>query len=179
MSIWSNCNRWSSKGTVTALRMRCPVRVRCPRKASGRDRIAQTVRLDAAFETADNQSMNLARLHYHFRGVLAALALCALAAQQLVGFALAASPALAHESGFSLCLSSAPDLDNQADEPGSGVCVCTLQHIAAVWLPALGLLAPHGASTFAVLRPAGHEPSLDPATSPPPPRAPPTAFHIA
>ncbi|MEM1284653.1 MAG: hypothetical protein AAGH43_04645 [Pseudomonadota bacterium] len=123
--------------------------------------------------------MSVTRFHHHLRGVLVALALCALAAQQLVGFALAASPALAQESGLSLCLSTAAEPGSPDGDTAPGLCVCTLQHSVAVWSPVLGPAEPQTVALFAAMRPAIQAPLRDPATLPPPSRAPPNIFHIA
>ncbi|MEM6713073.1 MAG: hypothetical protein AAF590_12440 [Pseudomonadota bacterium] len=72
------------------------------------------------------------------RRPLAALALCALIAQQFVGVVLTASPVMAEASGFSICFTGEADrdldVDGERDAHGFGFCSCTLQ-IAAGLLP--------------------------------------------
>jgi hypothetical protein len=114
------------------------------------------------------------------RQPLAALALCALLAQQLVGFVLIASPAMALESGFSLCLSGPPGADDNPKDVigGAGFCPCTLT-------TSLALLSPSGPQIAApetlllALSFAAHGSLLfdSPPTGPPPARAPPAILH--
>ena len=113
------------------------------------------------------------------RHPLAALGLCALLAQQVVGAVLTASPAMALESGFSLCLSGPP---NAEDDPrdvviGAGFCLCTL-HLAAGLLPPDLTPEPHNhcvqtalpsPGTQAPVEEARHQNGL--------PRAPPALLH--
>ena len=123
--------------------------------------------------------MHALRILLTLRRPLATLALCALLVQQMVGFVLAASPALAIESGFSLCLSGPPPAD---DDPfdmvdGAGFCPCTLQLVTGVLPP------PVTVSEAPILEPdrfalAGDSLHLAaPSTGPPPARAPPATLH--
>lgn len=114
------------------------------------------------------------------RQPLAALALCALLGQQMVGFVLTASPAMALESGFSLCLSGPPTADDDPKDmiSGAGFCPCTLTVGLALLPPSATLLAapvkPWISLSFA------HQDSLltdSPPTGPPPARAPPATLH--
>ena len=68
------------------------------------------------------------------RHPLAALGLCALLAQQVVGAVLTASPAMALESGFSLCLGDPPDGDGDPRDGliGAGFCPCTMQLVTGI-----------------------------------------------
>lgn len=114
------------------------------------------------------------------RGPLVALALCALLAQQVVGFVLTASPAFAIESGFSLCLSGPLDADDNPKDvvSGAGFCPCTLTSGLALLPPVAPLIAMPlvNADTLHV---ATHDRVLadSPPTGPPPARAPPANLH--
>lgn len=75
--------------------------------------------------------MSVSAILLSLRGPLVALALCALAAQQLVGFAFAANPSLSDQGGFTLCLSaeltSVPGQDDQNAPLGvAHDCLCLL-----------------------------------------------------
>lgn len=112
------------------------------------------------------------------RAPLAALALCAILAQQLVGFVLTASPALAYESGFSLCLSGPPPADSDPRDAAqsAGFCPCTLQGMAGLVSPAVAVAAPLAFEHTAPLPPAFRHLSDISDTGPPPARAPPFLF---
>ncbi|MFK7793678.1 MAG: hypothetical protein AB8B88_13530 [Devosiaceae bacterium] len=122
--------------------------------------------------------MNALRALLSLRQPIAALALCALLSQQLVGMVLTASPAMALEAGFSLCLSGPPPVD---DDPlsvvdGAGFCPCTLHSMAGVLAPSPSpalpvFLAIHAQEPLAQTKWIGN-----PSTGPPPSRAPP--FHL-
>jgi len=114
------------------------------------------------------------------RQPLAALALCALLGQQMVGFVLTASPAMAIESGFSLCLSGAPTADDDPKDmiSGAGFCPCTLTGGHALLPPSTPLVEapvmPALALSFAY---SDRLLSDGPPTGPPPARAPPATLH--
>lgn len=123
--------------------------------------------------------MNALRALIDLRHPLAALAICALLAQQLVGVVLNASPAMALESGFSLCLSGPPSADEDplSIVDGAGFCPCTITGLAGI-LPAASLIAePVWQNRQNVLpTPAFIGISLL-RTGPPPARAPPLTLH--
>jgi len=115
------------------------------------------------------------------RAPLAALALCAILAQQVVGLVLTASPALAYESGFSLCLSTPPPVESDPRDAvqGAGFCPCTLQMMAALSVPAVLVAAPATFEHITLLPPASRHLSDISDTGPPPARGPPTILHTA
>lgn len=125
--------------------------------------------------------MSLLRALHHLKAPFVALAFCALLAQQMVGFVLTASPVLAYESGFSLCLSGPPP---SSDDPldlfgGAGFCPCTMQHVAGI-LPAQSNLDPCAPTPLAMVLPlAQTRADLGLASGPPPARAPPFHLHTA
>ncbi|MEM6381147.1 MAG: hypothetical protein AAF739_00600 [Pseudomonadota bacterium] len=118
--------------------------------------------------------MTARRSSVQLRGPLVALALCALCAQQLVGFVLVASPAMADDLAWTLCLSS-----SDSDQPGekglvsAELCDCIMHQTGAILssgdpavLVALGLAKQQ--SPLIGERPIGIYP-----TGPPPARGPP------
>jgi hypothetical protein len=114
------------------------------------------------------------------RAPLATLALCALLGQQMVGFVFTASPALAIESGFSLCLSGPPQADDDPKDLviGAGFCPCTLTPGAALEPPSASSL---DRPVEATLSTPFVQPDVlltdNPPTGPPPARAPPATLH--
>lgn len=124
--------------------------------------------------------MRLLQTLMQLRAPLAALALCALLGQQMVGFVLTASPALAIESGFSLCLSGPPTADDDPKDmiSSAGFCPCTLSVGLAFLPPSAPLVAAPMAPTL-VLGFAPQDSLLTdgPPTGPPPARAPPATLH--
>ncbi|MEO0384958.1 MAG: hypothetical protein AAF234_15530 [Pseudomonadota bacterium] len=114
------------------------------------------------------------------RQPLAALALCALLGQQMVGFVLTASPAMAIESGFSLCLSGPPTPDDDPKDmiSGAGFCPCTLTVGLAFLLPPAPLIEA-SVTPLLGLSFASQDSLLTdgPPTGPPPARAPPATLH--
>lgn len=135
--------------------------------------------LEPSANLHDRSPMSLSRLTRQLRQPLVALALCALMAQQMVGFVLTASPAMAYESGFSLCLSGPlPSSDDPLDVVGgAGFCPCTMQHVAGV-LPTQSSVEPVALTLAKSLTPAAiTRPDRRLTTGPPPARAPP--LHLA
>lgn len=125
--------------------------------------------------------MNLLRALHHLKAPLVALAFCALMAQQMVGFVLTASPVMAYESGFSLCLNGPLDSDTDPLDMvgGAGFCPCTMQHVAGV-LPTQCILEPVASTPLRVVLPlALTRADMGPTTGPPPARAPPAHLHTA
>lgn len=125
--------------------------------------------------------MSLSYLTRQLRQPLVALALCALMAQQMVGFVLTASPAMAYESGFSLCLSGPLDSDTDPLDMvgGAGFCPCTMQHVAGV-LPTQCVPEAVASSPLRVVLPiALTRADMGLTTGPPPARAPPIHLHTA
>lgn len=125
--------------------------------------------------------MSLSRLTLQLRQPLVALALCALLAQQMVGFVLTAAPAMAYESGFSLCLSSPL---SSSDDPmdmvaGAGFCPCTMQHVVGLIPVADGVAPVPWAMLDAFVPVALTRADMGLTTGPPPARAPPLHLHIA
>lgn len=123
--------------------------------------------------------MNAFRILLTLRQPLAALALCALLAQQMIGFALTASPALAIESGFSLCLSGPPSAD---DDPfdlidGAGFCPCTLHMVMGVLPPAPALSISMAVDNESFALASDTLNLVAASTGPPPARAPPATLH--
>ena len=123
--------------------------------------------------------MHAFRILLTLRRPLATLALCALLTQQMVGFVLTASPALAIESGFSLCLSGPPSAD---DDPfdmvdGAGFCPCTLQLVAGVLPPSVTVSQPPLLEHERIASASDRLNLAAPSTGPPPARAPPAALH--
>lgn len=125
--------------------------------------------------------MSISHLTHQLRQPVVALALCALLAQQMVGFVLTASPVMAYEAGFSLCLSGSPP---SSDDPldmvsGAGFCPCTVQHGVGI-LPAQNTVEPRIRLVTQILLPlAPIRADTGLATGPPPARGPPLALHIA
>lgn len=126
--------------------------------------------------------MSLIRLICQLRQPLVALALCTLLAQQMVGFVLTASPVMAYEAGFSLCLNGSPPSNDDpasAVVSGAGFCPCTMQHVAGV-LPVQGTVKPIALTLTDTLLPAAQTRSdMGLSVSPPSARAPPVPLHIA
>lgn len=126
--------------------------------------------------------MSLSHLTCQLRQPIVALALCALLAQQMVGFVLTASPVMAYEAGFSLCLSGPPPSNDDpvdAVVSGAGFCPCTMQHVAGV-VPTQGAVEPITlAPADAFLPLALTRADMGLTTGPPPARAPPVLLHIA
>jgi hypothetical protein len=116
----------------------------------------------------------------YLRAPLATLALCALLGQQMVGFVFTASPALAIESGFSLCLSGPPQADDDPKDmvSGAGFCPCTLT-VGLALLPPSSLLvdAPPISAVALTFTPQSNLITDSPPTGPPPARAPPATLH--
>ncbi|MBO6676883.1 MAG: hypothetical protein JJ908_16370 [Rhizobiales bacterium] len=116
----------------------------------------------------------------HLRAPLATLALCALLGQQMVGFVFTASPALAIESGFSLCLSGPPEADDDPKDMVSGAsfCPCTLTVGLALLPPSSPLVvAPLLSSAALTFIPHARLLIDNGPTGPPPARAPPATLH--
>jgi hypothetical protein len=114
------------------------------------------------------------------RAPLATLALCALLGQQMVGFVFTASPALAIESGFSLCLSGPPQADDDPKDMVSGAsfCPCTLSVGLALLPPSSPMVdAPLASSAALTFSPQTSLLIDSPPTGPPPARAPPATLH--
>lgn len=125
--------------------------------------------------------MSLSRLTLQLRHPFVALALCALLAQQMVGFVLTASPVMAYEAGFSLCLNGPLESDTDPLDMvgGAGFCPCTMQHVAGV-LPTQCILEPVASTPLRVVLPiALTRADMGPTTGPPPARAPPVHLHTA
>lgn len=136
--------------------------------------------LEPRADLHDRSSMSLSHLSHQLRQPFVALALCALLAQQMVGFVLTASPAMAYESGFSLCLSGPL---SSGDDPldivgGAGFCPCTMQHVAGV-LPAQSAVEPAVPPRAELFIPVAQtRADMGLTTGPPPARAPPANLHI-
>ncbi|MEQ8656613.1 MAG: hypothetical protein RIC24_04795 [Hyphomicrobiales bacterium] len=124
--------------------------------------------------------MTVLRHLLDLRSPLATLALCALLGQQMVGYVLTASPAMALESGFSLCLSAPPGADDDPKDmvSGAGFCPCTLTVSLALLPPSTPLLETPLTSTHGLsFVPQDRLLSDGPPTGPPPARAPPKPLH--
>ena len=122
--------------------------------------------------------MTVLRSLLNLRQPLAALALCAMLAQTVVGFALTASPALAGQSGLSLCQNSQQGVPGETDDQqqGAGFCACVLTLAQALVPQHDTLPLPQAVQTLCeppfIGEAFGRAPS-----NPPPARAPPPFLH--
>lgn len=124
--------------------------------------------------------MSLLHAVHLLKAPLVAIAFCALLAQQMVGFVLTVSPAMAYELGFSLCLSGPPP---SGEDPvdiavhGAGFCPCTMQHAVGLLSVAETVERTHYLPFHTLLPSSKPGVSQVSITGPPPARAPPLRLH--